>query len=59
MNEKIGDKKLSLFQTSKRNDFNAVRSSISHLSSCQDNQEIWLPQGDLYLLFVVFLDEPI
>lgn len=57
--EEIGDKIQLILQTSKRDDLNAIWSGIGHLPTCQDNQEIWLPQGHLYLLFVVFLDESI
>lgn len=57
--EEIGDKIQLILQTSKRDDLNAIWSGIGHLPTCQDNQEIWLPQGHLYLLFVVSLDESI
>ena len=57
--EEISDKSQSILQTSKRDDLNAIWSGIGHLPTCQDNQEVWLPQGYLHLLFVVFLDESI
>ena len=57
--EEISDKSRSILQASKRDDLNAIWSGIGHLPTCQDNQEVWLPQGYLHLLFVVFLDESI
>ena len=46
-----------VFQAGKRDNLDAIRASVGHISSSQDNQQVWLAQWHLLLLFVVLLNQ--